>query len=104
MPDMDFAGRPVLVIGAAGALGAGLASAFAAAGAAVTGIDQALPAPQRQLAGVSYQAVNVLDDAALGGLSTRGRHRGRWSTRWAGSPDTRRCRSWIRPCSPASLN
>jgi NAD(P)-dependent dehydrogenase (short-subunit alcohol dehydrogenase family) len=68
MPDMDFAGRAALVIGAAGALGAGLAAAFAAAGAVVTGVDQALPEPDRRRAGVRYQAVDVLDDAALGAL------------------------------------
>jgi NAD(P)-dependent dehydrogenase (short-subunit alcohol dehydrogenase family) len=65
MPDTDFTGRPVIVAGAAGALGAGLAAAFAAAGAAVTGIDRTLPPSDRRLDGVAYRAVNVLDDAAL---------------------------------------
>jgi NAD(P)-dependent dehydrogenase (short-subunit alcohol dehydrogenase family) len=73
MPDTDFAGRTVLVIGAAGALGAGLVSAFAAAGAGVTGADKALPAPERRLDGASYQAVDVLDDAALAELFDQGR-------------------------------
>ena len=73
MPDTDFAGRTVLVLGAAGALGAGLVSAFAAAGAGVTGADKALPAPERRLGGASYQAVDVLDDAALGELFDQGR-------------------------------
>ncbi len=73
MPDLDFAGRPVLVIGAAGALGAGLVSAFSAAGAGVTGIDRVLPEPGRRLAGVSYQAADVLDDTAVGGLFDQGR-------------------------------
>ena len=73
MPDTDFAGRTVLVLGAAGALGAGLVSAFAAAGAGVTGADKALPAPERRLDGASYQAVDVLDDAALGELFDQGR-------------------------------
>ncbi len=68
MPDTRFAGRTVLVFGAAGALGAGLASAFAAAGASVTGVDLAPPAGARRLDGVSYHAVSVLDDAALGAL------------------------------------
>ena len=72
MPDVDLGGRQVLVIGATGALGAGLASAFATAGAGVTGVDQVLPAPQRQLPGISYQAVNVLDDTALGALFDQG--------------------------------
>jgi NAD(P)-dependent dehydrogenase (short-subunit alcohol dehydrogenase family) len=65
MPGSDFAGRPVIVVGAAGALGAGLVAAFAAAGAAVTGIDKVLPASDRQLEGAGYRAVDVLDDAAL---------------------------------------
>ncbi len=56
MPDTRFAGRTVLVFGAAGALGAGLASAFAAAGASVTGVDLAPPAGARRLDGVSYRA------------------------------------------------
>jgi len=36
MPDKGYAGRDVLVFGAAGALGAGVATAFANAGATVT--------------------------------------------------------------------
>ncbi len=68
MPDTDFTGRTVFVIGAAGALGAGLVTAFTAAGAAVTGVDQALPAAGRSQDGVAYRAVDVLDDAALGAL------------------------------------
>ena len=72
MPDKDFAGRAVIVVGAAGALGAGLAAAFAAAGATVTGVDKTLPAPGRRLDGVAYRAVNVLDDAALAELFGQG--------------------------------
>lgn len=68
MPDTDFADRTVIVIGAAGALGAGLVTAFTEAGAGVTGVDKVLPAAGRRLDGVSYRAVNVLDDAALAGL------------------------------------
>jgi len=67
MPE-SFAGRAVLVFGAAGALGSGLAAAFAAAGASVTGADKHLPGDDRRLDGVRYHAVNVLDDAELGGL------------------------------------
>jgi NAD(P)-dependent dehydrogenase (short-subunit alcohol dehydrogenase family) len=63
-----FAGRAVLIFGAAGALGAGVAAAFAAAGASVTGADKAKPDGERQQAGIRYQAVDVLDDAALGVL------------------------------------
>lgn len=72
MPNKDFVGRTVIVIGAAGALGGGLVTAFAAAGAGVTGVDKALPAASRRLDGVSYHAVDVLDDAALGGLFDQG--------------------------------
>lgn len=72
MPDTDFTGLPVIVVGAAGALGAGLAAAFAGAGAVVTGVDKIEPPPDRQLAGVSYRAVDVLDDSALAGLFAQG--------------------------------
>ena len=68
MPDMGFAGQAVMVFGATGALGAGLASAFMAEGAAVTGVDRSEPTGDGRLDGVGYRAVNVLDDAALGGL------------------------------------
>ena len=66
MTEGELAGRQVVVMGAAGALGAGLAAAFAAAGAVVTGLDRSEPPPDRQLAGVRYRAVSVLDDDALG--------------------------------------
>src|ERR1022692_71061 len=68
MSDTDFAGRIVLVMGAAGALGAGLVTAFAAAGAEVIGVDKALPEADRRFGGGSYRAVDVLDDAALADL------------------------------------
>ena len=68
MPEVDFAGRMVIVAGAAGRLGAGLITAFTEAGATVNGIDKAVPAADRRLDGVSYKAVNVLDDAALAAL------------------------------------
>jgi NAD(P)-dependent dehydrogenase (short-subunit alcohol dehydrogenase family) len=66
--DSDFAGRTVLVFGAAGALGAGVAEAFSAAGATVTGIAKSAPRGEQRLPGVSYAAVDVLDDAALAAL------------------------------------
>ena len=68
MPEMGYAGRSVLVFGAAGALGSGLAAAFAAAGAVVTGADLHAPGQDRRHDGVRYQTVSVLDDAALGAL------------------------------------
>jgi NAD(P)-dependent dehydrogenase (short-subunit alcohol dehydrogenase family) len=68
MQDRSFANRTVLVFGAAGALGAGVAAAFSAAGASVTGVDRVQPEDGRRLAGVGYEAADVLDDAALGAL------------------------------------
>jgi NAD(P)-dependent dehydrogenase (short-subunit alcohol dehydrogenase family) len=68
MPDLRFAGRSVMVFGVAGALGAGLAAAFAAEGASVTGVDRAVPDAGRRLDSVRYRAASVLDDDALGSL------------------------------------
>jgi NAD(P)-dependent dehydrogenase (short-subunit alcohol dehydrogenase family) len=65
MPEHDYAGRTVLVFGAAGALGAGIAAAFVAAGAAVTGVDRVSPAAADQLSGVRYENADVLDDEAV---------------------------------------
>ena len=68
MPDSGYAGRTVLVFGAAGALGGGLAEAFTLAGATVTGADRRLPSTPHRIDGVRYLEVDVLDDAALGAL------------------------------------
>jgi NAD(P)-dependent dehydrogenase (short-subunit alcohol dehydrogenase family) len=68
MQEDSLAGRTVLVFGAAGALGSGVAEAFREAGAEVTGVDRAEPAEARRLPGVSYAAVSVLDDESLGAL------------------------------------
>jgi NAD(P)-dependent dehydrogenase (short-subunit alcohol dehydrogenase family) len=65
MQDDGFAGRAVLVFGGAGALGAGVAAAFAAAGASVTAVDRAEPGGDRRLAGVRYQSADVLDDGSV---------------------------------------
>jgi NAD(P)-dependent dehydrogenase (short-subunit alcohol dehydrogenase family) len=64
--DAGLRGRRVIVVGAAGALGNGIAQAAAVAGADVVGFDRAVPAPERQSPGVRYLAVDVLDDAAVG--------------------------------------
>ena len=61
-------GRSVVIFGAGGALGAGVAEAFAAAGATVTGADKVVPPPSRRLDGVAYEALDVLDDGAVRGL------------------------------------
>lgn len=68
MAGTGYTGRDVLVFGAAGALGTGVATAFATAGASVTGVDRAVPPPERQLADIEYQAADVLDDEALAAL------------------------------------
>jgi NAD(P)-dependent dehydrogenase (short-subunit alcohol dehydrogenase family) len=68
MADVSFDGRPVLVFGAAGALGAGAAAALAAAGASVTGVDRAEPRGDRRLPGVGYRAANVTDDESVRAL------------------------------------
>jgi NAD(P)-dependent dehydrogenase (short-subunit alcohol dehydrogenase family) len=68
MQDGSLAGKSALVFGAGGALGAGVAAAFTAAGAAVTGADKVVPDASRRLAGVRYEAVDVLDDEAVGAL------------------------------------
>ncbi len=68
MAEQDYAGRTVLVFGASGALGVGIAAAFVAAGAAVTGVDKVEPAAERKVAGVSYRAADVLSDEAVAAL------------------------------------
>jgi NAD(P)-dependent dehydrogenase (short-subunit alcohol dehydrogenase family) len=72
MPERGYAGRTVLVFGAAGALGGGLAEAFTLAGATVTGADRHLPGPPHRIDGVRYLEADVLDDAALGALFEAG--------------------------------
>ncbi len=72
MQDDSFAGRAVLVFGGAGALGAGVAAAFAAAGASVAAVDRAEPGGDRRLAGVRYQSADVLDDGAVRGVFDAG--------------------------------
>ena len=68
MAEQDYAGRAVLVFGASGALGAGVAAAFAAAGAAVTGVDKIEPPGERKLAGISYRSADVFSDEAVAAL------------------------------------
>ena len=77
MAEKDYTGRDVWVFGAAGALGAGVAAAFATAGASVTGVDRAVPQADRQLDGVGYQAADVLDDEAVAALF--GAHPAPWA-------------------------
>jgi NAD(P)-dependent dehydrogenase (short-subunit alcohol dehydrogenase family) len=73
MPDLAEAqtrydGRAVVVFGAAGALGSGLAEAFAAAGASVTGVVRSEPAAEHRLERVRYANADVSSDEAVGAL------------------------------------
>jgi NAD(P)-dependent dehydrogenase (short-subunit alcohol dehydrogenase family) len=63
--ETGLAGRDVLVFGATGALGAAVAASFADLGGIIRGVDREMPAADRQLAGVQYEAVDALDDDAL---------------------------------------
>ena len=72
MVEIGLSGRDVLVFGANGALGAALAATFADMGAGVRGVGRAVPAADRQLTGVQYEGVDVLDDAALGAFFDAG--------------------------------
>jgi len=72
MPGERFTDRTVMVFGAAGALGAGLAAAFAGEGAGVIGVDRTEPTGDRRLEGAHYHALDVLDDRALGALFDAG--------------------------------
>jgi NAD(P)-dependent dehydrogenase (short-subunit alcohol dehydrogenase family) len=72
MAEQNYADRSVLIFGAAGALGVGLAAAFAAAGAAVTGVARTQPAGDRGLEGISYTSADARDDEAVGALFDSG--------------------------------
>jgi NAD(P)-dependent dehydrogenase (short-subunit alcohol dehydrogenase family) len=65
MPDAAFEGRSVIVVGAGGALGGGLVTAFAGAGATVIGADRRVPEPGRRATATEYHEVDVTDDGAL---------------------------------------
>jgi NAD(P)-dependent dehydrogenase (short-subunit alcohol dehydrogenase family) len=64
----EFDGRTVLVFGATGALGDGLARAFLQAGAKVVGADRARPTDDRAVTGVRYTSLDAADDAAVAAL------------------------------------
>ena len=67
----DFTGRTVVVTGASGALGSGLASAFTDAGAQVVGVDRAAPSERAAVDGVRYEAADLTDDAHVAALLDR---------------------------------
>ncbi len=64
----DYTGRTVVVSGASGALGAGLAAAFIEAGADVVGVDRAAPDERAAVDGVRYEAADLTDDASVAAL------------------------------------
>jgi NAD(P)-dependent dehydrogenase (short-subunit alcohol dehydrogenase family) len=68
MHEDGYSGRPVLVFGATGALGAGVAAAFAGVGATVTGVDRMEPKGDRRLGGVQYLETDAADDNSLRAL------------------------------------
>ena len=73
MVDPGLSSRDVLVFGATGTLGAAVAATFADMGAVVRGVSHTAPEADRQLTGVEYERVDVLDDAALGAYFDAGR-------------------------------
>jgi len=73
MPDLAdaqarYEGRAVVIFGAAGALGSGLAAAFAASGASVTGVVRSEPSAGHRLERVRYASADANSDAAVGAL------------------------------------
>jgi NAD(P)-dependent dehydrogenase (short-subunit alcohol dehydrogenase family) len=64
----DYAGRTVVVTGTSGALGSGLARAFATAGADVVGVDRAAPDERAVVENVRYESVDLTDDASVASL------------------------------------
>jgi NAD(P)-dependent dehydrogenase (short-subunit alcohol dehydrogenase family) len=62
----DYTGKTILLVGATGALGAGLAAAFAGAGADVIGVGRA--APSDPVDGVRYESADLSDDAQAASL------------------------------------
>jgi NAD(P)-dependent dehydrogenase (short-subunit alcohol dehydrogenase family) len=64
----DFTGRTVVVTGASGFLGAGLAAAFIDAGAEVVGVDRAAPDERAVVDGVRYETADLTDDAHVGAV------------------------------------
>ena len=103
--DEGLGGRSVLVFGASGALGSGVAAAFAAAGADVTGTDIAVPDGGAAVDSVSYAAADVTDDDALRALFDRRPRPGRSSTPSAGSHRGGRWpNSTRRNCAQLELN
>ena len=64
----DYTGRTVVLTGASGALGAGLAAAFTNVGADLVGVDRAVPDARAAVDGVRYETADLTDDAQVGAL------------------------------------
>jgi NAD(P)-dependent dehydrogenase (short-subunit alcohol dehydrogenase family) len=64
----DHTGRTVVVTGATGALGAGLAAAFTSTGANLVGVDRAMPDARATVDGVRYETADLTDDGQVGAL------------------------------------
>lgn len=64
----DYTGRTVVLTGASGALGAGLAAAFINVGAELVGVDRAMPDARAIVDGVRYETADLTDDAQVGAL------------------------------------
>jgi NAD(P)-dependent dehydrogenase (short-subunit alcohol dehydrogenase family) len=64
----DFTGRTVVITGASGALGAGLATTFTEAGAQVVGVDRVAPDDRAAVEGVRYEVADLTDDAHVGAV------------------------------------
>lgn len=67
----EYSDRVVLLAGAGGALGAGLAAAFVDGGARVIGVDRAPPDPRNVVAGVQHERVDLTDDEQVDDLFDR---------------------------------
>jgi len=68
MTGYSFSSLTVAVLGASGALGSGLVTAFADAGAAVTAVSPDLPGAAGRRDGVTYMQADVTSDASLADL------------------------------------
>jgi NAD(P)-dependent dehydrogenase (short-subunit alcohol dehydrogenase family) len=72
MPQDSFRGRAVLVFGASGALGRGVAEAFVDAGALVTGVGKHELPDDRKVAGATYRTADMTNDAEVARLFADG--------------------------------
>jgi NAD(P)-dependent dehydrogenase (short-subunit alcohol dehydrogenase family) len=64
----DYTERTVVLTGATGALGAGLAAAFTNVGTELIGVDRAMPDARAAVDGVRYETADLTDDGQVGAL------------------------------------